>query len=254
MSAVGLVLFMLTALVVGARVLLLHRATRKLPELLLGTALILVGFLCYAVGTAAKIWVPADESTRAFLTAVGLAIECLGQMALILFSWRVFHATERWAKLVAAALVSAIGFALAGELASGEYRRYADLTPISGPWVPLGLSARGAAPAWMAIECLAFYRKARRRLAIGLAEPIVVNRALLWGVGIGASALGYVVSVAHRLIYGTGLRAHELALGLVSALALVAAACISLAFFPPEAYRRWIEQGASARTPPGVSE
>jgi hypothetical protein len=54
-SLLGVVVFMLTSLVVGTRVIALWWRTRKLPELLLGIALLLVGFVCYAVGTAGKL-------------------------------------------------------------------------------------------------------------------------------------------------------------------------------------------------------
>ena len=55
-------------------------------------------------------------------------------------------------------------------------------------------------------------------------------------------ALGYAVSIALRLVYGTGLAAHPWAVTLVSSLLLVTAAALALAFFPPAAYRRRMER------------
>ena len=100
MKVVALVclgLFMISSLVVGLRVAALFLKTKKLPELLLATALLLVGFLAFAVGTAAKIFVEGTEALRHGLTLAGLSIECFGVLALVAFAWRVFHAKSRLA-------------------------------------------------------------------------------------------------------------------------------------------------------------
>lgn len=239
LSLAGVVLFMLASLGVGARLLALYARSRKLPELLLGSALLCVGFLAYAVGTAGKLLLEATPETRSLLTILGLSIECVGHLSLVAFSWRVFHPRSRAAAGFAVLLALFICGTLAAEVSSGQHLRYSDLEPISGPELPLALSARASAPAWMALECFRFHAQLRRRLAIGLADPLVVQRVLLWGVGIGASALAYAGTVAHRLVFGTGLRVHVWALSSVSVLGTIAAVCIGLAFFPPSAYRRW---------------
>ena len=241
-ALVCLGLFMITSLVVGLRVLGLAVRTRKLPETLLATALLCVGFLAFAVGTGAKLFIEASESLRRALTAVGLSIECIGVLALVLFAWRVFHPGKRWAAALAALLGLGIAAALAGEIGSDQYLRYADSIPMTGPYIPLGLAARGTGPAWMAIECFRFHAQLQRRARLGLAEPFVVHRVALWGTAIGASALAYATSVTHRVIYGTGLREHGWALAIVSLLAIVTAVGIAIAFFPPRAYLRWIER------------
>jgi hypothetical protein len=245
LSVAGLVLFMLTSLIVSSRLWMLWWRTRKLPELLLAVALLCIGFLAYAAGTAGKLLVDGSEQLRSNLTVLGLGIECIGHMSLVLFSWRVFHRESRWAAVWALALCLFIAGALVGEVVSGQHLRYSDMQPISGPFLPLALAARATAPAWMAIECFRFHAKLRRRLAIGLAEPLVVQRVLLWGIGIGASAIAYAGTVLHRLVYGTGLRAHDWALSSVSLLATVTAVCLGLAFFPPAPYRRWVERRAA---------
>jgi hypothetical protein len=230
-SLVGLVWFMLTVLVVGSRLLVLWQRTRKLPELLLGLAMLCSGFLCFAVGTAAKLLLTGTPALRSSMTGVGLFVECFGQMLLVAFSWRVFHPKSK------------LGAAF-GEVLSGQYLRYSDSLVSTGPFVPLGQIARGSAPAWMSFECFRFHAKARRRLAIGLAEPMVVNRLALWGAGIGASAVGYAFTTVHRLAYGLGLKEHVWALTSVSMLGMVSAICLGTAFFPPTAYRRWVERHA----------
>ncbi|MBK7580675.1 MAG: hypothetical protein IPI67_10765 [Myxococcales bacterium] len=241
LSLLGLAVFMLTSLVVGLRLLVLWSRTRKLPELLLALATLFVGFLCFAVGTGAKILIQGTPELRGLLTLIGLGIECLGHGAFVAFAWRVFRPKSRGTLGFAILLGSLIGLGFAGELYSGEYLRYSDSQLISGPFVPIGLATRGLAPAWLAFECLRFYRQLRLRLSIGLAEPLVVNRVLLWGIATCASAVAYGTSFVHRVVFGTGLREHLWAISTVSLLGTVSAVALALAFFPPQAYQRWVE-------------
>ncbi len=113
---------------------------------------------------------------------------------------------------------------------------------MSGPWIPLGLATRGLAPSWIAFECFRFHAQLRRRVRIGLADPLVMHRVGLWGVAMTACALAYAVPIAHRLIYGTGIREHLWAISAVSALAMITAVSLWFAFLPPLKYR---EQMAS---------
>lgn len=236
-ALIGVGLFMLTSLAVGVRLIMLYLKRRKLPELLMAIALLCTGFLAFAVGTAGKLLIEGSEQLRANLTWAGLVIEYVGDGALAVFAWRVFHEDERWARGVIAALALFALVALMGETLSGEYLRYSDSVAITGPWVPLGLLARGLAPGWVALECVRLWSKLRRRARLGLAEPLVVQRVGLWGIAMSASTGAYVVPIVHRLTYGTGLRSHLWAVSTVSALALVAAVSLGVAFFPPRRYR-----------------
>ena len=243
-SLLPLALFMLTSLVVSIRLVVLWRQTRKLPELLLATALFSTGFLAYAVGTASKLLTTASVDTRRSLTMIMMTIECIGIVALIAFALRVFHRGKKWPAAFAALLCAFVAAAVCAEVLSGEFLRYTDSERISGLYVPLGLAARGSGPAWMAFECFRYYAKLRRQLAIGLVPRLVVDRVLAWGIGIGASTLAYAFTVGHRLTYGTGIQEHDWAVGTVSLLALISSLCIAFAFFPPQRYRRWASKEA----------
>jgi hypothetical protein len=243
-ALLGVALFMLTSLVVGSRLAWLYLGTRKLPELLMATALLCSGFLAFAVGTAGKLLLEGTPSLRSSLTLTGLTIEYVGDVAMALFAWRVFHPKKRWAAVGMAAVGLVCVGGLSGEVLSGEYLRYADTQPIAGLWVPLGLAARALCPTWLAFECLRFHGQLRRRATVGLADPLVVRRVLLWGVAMTSSAVAYGVPIAHRLHYGTGLREHTWALSLVSLLATASAVSIWSAFFSSGA------RSASASLPP----
>ena len=43
---------------------------------------------------------------------------------------------------------------------------------------------------WGAAESLRYFSMMRRRAKLGLADPLVTNRFLLWGLGIGAAMVG----------------------------------------------------------------
>lgn len=240
LSLAGLVLFMLAALVIGLRLLWLGRK-RRVPELLMGIALFAGGFLAFALGTLGKLFLEASEDARMTLTLMGLSLEYIGNVAMALFAWRVFHARKLWAMAVATIFVVGACTMLTLEVVTGELMRYSDNEPITGLWVPLALGVRALAPAWVAFECFRFHASLRKRLKLGLAKRIVVQRVALWGVGMLGVALGYAVSIGLRLAYGTGLAAHPWAVTLVSSLLLVTAIALGWAFFPPASYRRRME-------------
>lgn len=240
-ALVGLGLFMVISLVVGVRLLVHGVRTREAPELLLSAALLCTGFFAFAVGTAAKLLVTPTEGRVSTFTALGLAIECTGVLALGGFAWRVFHPRTRIGIACAAGLFVLVGGAYVGEIASGEFVRYADGQAMHGPWLPLGLTARSLGPGWVAFECVRFHAKLQKRLRLGLADPFVVHRVALWAVALGASFTAYATSFVHRMVYGTGIRFHAWAVGIISLLATVTAVGIFLAYFPPARYRAWIE-------------
>src|SRR5262249_39071894 len=111
-----------------------------------------------------------------------------------------------------------------------------------GRWAPnLGFVA---AYAWAAFEPLRYHALLRRRAAMGIGDPLVANRMLLWGVGRLASGCVAGVHLVAQLLGAYEL--PESLVGVVSLLVLVTAAAEWLAFFPPRAYLRRF--GASAPT------
>lgn len=244
LAAVGIGAYVLVSLAVGIRLLFLWRRTRKLPELLLAMAVLGIGFVGFALAAAVKLFLTPTPSMKMWGPVFGLVPEYTGSLALALFAWRVFHPERRWALVVVTGIGATMLAAFAAEVLSREHLHYLDGSAIGGPQIPLALAARALAPAWMAFECLRYHGMLRRRLKLGLAEPLVVNRFALWGIAIGAATCGYGVSIAHRCVYGTGLQAHVWAMDLVALTAVIAATGITLAFFPPGRYRRWIDRRA----------
>jgi hypothetical protein len=119
-----------------------------------------------------------------------------------------------------------------------------------GSWFWGGMVMRLFVMAWSSFESLLYWSRMRRRLRLGLADAVVTNRFLLWGIGSGAAFLGSAFGVAVIALTGpTSSRIPSFDL-IVSLHGLVAAIAMWFAFQPPAFYVRWLERrahrGASA--------
>jgi hypothetical protein len=238
---------------------LLNRAGRAgggTPELLLGLHLLFaigVGSLCLSFATTSA-YLPGLLSPAAFggLTIGGNLATLFGLMAALWFNYVVFHDGQRSGRLVAG-FVSALmwlGFAL--YLYNGGMQMGDLYGPASWPYV----ATMVIADVWLVSDALRFRAQLRRRLALGLADPLVVERLLLWSLASIARIFLVLIAPATSLLVGgtTSLR-----LSLVPALLTVSAAMIVVAtvslwlmLAPSEAYRRWVERRYAARTESAV--
>ena len=99
---------------------------------------------------------------------------------------------------------------------------------------------------WSASESLGYHSRLRRQLALGIANPVVVNRFLLWGVSSAASVIGTGVN-AWFAWSGPLSVLHPAAL-LASAVCGGAGSIVMLlTFVPPARYVRFIESRHAAR-------
>jgi hypothetical protein len=98
---------------------------------------------------------------------------------------------------------------------------------------------------WAATESLRYRAMMKRRLRLGLADPIVVNRLLLWG-------LTSVIVTAGILLNGVaafrGVSIVESPMVLLgsSTTGLCQAVLLMLAFVPPRAYLAWVRGSVAA--------
>jgi hypothetical protein len=105
---------------------------------------------------------------------------------------------------------------------------------------------------WLISDALRFRSQLMRRLALGLAEPLVVDRLLLWSVASLARVALVLIAPVTSLLVGTSteLRASLVSpmLGISALLILTATVSLWLMLAPSAAYRRWVERRyASAR-------
>jgi hypothetical protein len=190
--------------------------------------------------------------------AIDLAFANLGALCVFVFTWRTFRPDAAWART----LTFGGGAVLAlSWLAFGVSEGFA-VRVLNGPAYWIGFAVRIAALVWMAVEAFRYRGLLRRRVALGLAEPLVANRFLLWGLwALCAVAMGLsdpVARVWYWALTGTASAWHPeigrpivvVMMATTSAVGVVGATSLFLTFFPTAGYRRWVARGATA---PGAS-
>jgi len=229
-------------LIVGVRLYALSRRTRQTPEYLIALTF-LFWALCYALYDIPYALSGADESAPPFFAFTSLLAFDLGNVFFALFTREVFRKHTRWANALVVAIGLSMLFGAAGTAWVGDWEQ---INPVANPgYWPQTIG--GLAPSvWMCVEGFIQYVKARRRLKLGLCEPLLCHHFLLWGIA-GALWTGLeLVLVAQDHIY---LSAGEWSgtLGIVNGvLEIVPIAIMWLIFFPPAAYRRWIAGAVTA--------
>lgn len=247
LSAIGFGVFLTASLGVGIRLILLARRTRQLPELCVGVAMLCFGPFGYGLVLAARLLPDLPRGAAVSLSLAGLTGVSLGAAALLLFAWRVFRPHEAWARAASLA-----GFALLSisSLADALGRALVSLEGV-GVWLWLAFATRTLPLVWIVLESLRYYQTMRRRSALGLADPVVGEGFLLWGLGAVCATLSAVCAIVTRAVTGLSvMRMPEMVLP-ISLLSLTAVVTIWLAFFPPAAYLRALRRrdGALACPP-----
>ena len=244
MAAVGGGLFVLASLVVGGRLVWLSRRTRGLPEFVLGAGLFLMGGVGYPLMAVAINGHGLADSTRAAFVGGQMLTTLLGMGGVAWFTVRVFRPREAWALSFWLALVASYGAVGTAQLLGPGLLAFA-LDPQSSPWrVTNYLSI--VVMSWAGIEAVRYWLMLRKRLALGLADPVVTDRFRLWAIAILTSDAISVISAGFE---ATGVKMIGTAAGgiVVGALGLVAAAALWLAFVPNEAYLERVRRQAAGR-------
>ncbi len=236
---VGFLTFFVVALTVGVRLLLLWGRTRQLPELLMGIGVLgigPVGFGFMLVGAASHSN-PAIENV-AF--GVGTLAVAAGVMATCIFNWFVYRPSS------VAAMTVTIGVGI-------MFLSILVVHTIDGRWAPAAAMtwdslARSLTQVggllWGSGESLYYWSRMRRRQNLGLADSVVVNRFLMWGLGAGFAGAGTGIGVAAEIVTGVPALQIPWVVSTSSAFGFVAAVAIYLAFVPPERYVRFIRSNA----------
>lgn len=234
LGLLGFAAFVLTSFVVGYRLLTVGWRSGRVPETTIGASFVLSGGVGGLLGLiASRLELLLGLPVQPVLALANLSVSA-GVAFLGLFTWRVFRPRSGWARIAFTAGAAGLGVAFLGHLALGDF------TQPGFRW--LTLAARIGVYSWALAETLREYALARRRRALGLADPLVVNRFLLWGVGM-AAILALWLHLAVTLAAGGGGPAAWLVRSL---LGLLCAVSLWLAFFPPEAYRRRFTLAAQA--------
>jgi hypothetical protein len=95
---------------------------------------------------------------------------------------------------------------------------------------------------WTAVESFRYRALLRRRIPLGLADPLVADRFGKWG-WTGVFGLGSITPAVVAQLSGgdPNSPAHHLVVGVCG---LASSVVLYFAFLPPAAYVRWVRQNA----------
>jgi len=224
----------------GVRLAQIARREGGVPLHAWGCAMVFAGgfgLLGFGIGpTLAKT---APDLARAVMI-VGDGLGRVVTAALTVFVWRVFGAGSGGRRALLTALFAAMAVNWVRGLLHQSWpeptpplQRFENQLVLALPFV------------WSALETRLAFGRSRLQLALGLTDAVTSNRFLLWSLASACFAsIGFAAAAA-----AVAPRDSSLAAALVVLQALlfvVIAAIVSLAFFPPAAYLRWLA-GAPAR-------
>jgi hypothetical protein len=185
LGAAGLLAFLASSVSIGIRLLLLGRRTRGVPELTVGTGLLVgcvVGYVPETVVLSSDFLSPEVEFQVLAVTQIAIRAAAV---SILIFTWKVFRADATWAK----AFASLIAIALVMSWIAFPSTRIHATHPRELFWYDFFAVARTLAIGWGAVESLLYHHTSRKRLRIGLTDPLVTNRFLLWGIGLAAMTM-----------------------------------------------------------------
>jgi hypothetical protein len=234
-------LFAIAGLGAGVRLAQIARRDGGLPLHAWGSAMVLaggLGLLGFALGPALAERSPAQARVL-MIASDGLCR--LVVLLLALFIWRVFGGEGRGRTLLFAGAVLLLGANWLHALGSTDWPAP---TP---PLVRVENQIVLALPfVWSAIETRLAYARSRRQLALGLTDAVTSNRFLLWYLACACFAAIGFASAADALVPAASLPGAALRVG-QALLYLAITAMVSLAFFPPAAYLRWLSSPTEGR-------
>ena len=234
-----LLLFIVITTVVGVRMLLLARRTRGRHEFLMGLGMVLIGAIGYPASLASGFGGPVGQvSIPIWLGATLITVTGIG--LIYAFTWQVFRPHDAWGKAI---VVVASAFMLLGMVVSTHALLTAPPDAMSQLVAKNGLFVAMIGYCgcflWSAVEGFVHYANARKRLALGLADAVVVNRFWLWGL-FGLMATGINVSSFIGNALGVDPSKSPLVLIPMGVLGFGASAAMYLAFLPPASYLAFV--------------
>jgi hypothetical protein len=172
-----------------------------------------------------------------FASRISAAVCCV---LIAVFTWRVFRSRSRWAGIAVGLDAAVIAAGLVISAWEGDWEGYSPIA-YKGFWFEW---VGSVAPfVWLASESIREYWVSRRRIGLGLIDPVVSNRFFLIGLYAALASITYPIYIPMYIIYelhGVWLGSLDVGVGLVEAISLGA---LWLSFSTPRFYRRWI--GAS---------
>jgi hypothetical protein len=222
--------------VLGPRLLALSRRTRQLPELTVGLCLLLMGALGYPFAAVVRAATALPDDVRGLLLGCAALCNTVGFTALALFTWRVFRPASAAAEALVTTAIVALALLLPAEAVwPGLVASALSLEPYPGAPGYLRVGLGLAILYWASAEAALCGRRLRRRLVLGLADPVVADRVNLWAIAIACASASYTTSFVLSFL-GIDLASSSVGAAVIGGLGLASAAAAWIAFLPPAAY------------------
>jgi len=97
----------------------------------------------------------------------------------------------------------------------------------------------------MAWSGFRYHARLRRKMRLGLADPVVANRILLWNLAASGVTLQCIVALAFPYL-NMVFDAKAVVPAVYGTLGVIVALCITQAFYPSQAYLRKIRERAGS--------
>jgi hypothetical protein len=231
-------------LAAGVRLVRLARRSKGFPERMLGIACLAGPGLVAPCLVVVHAIAEPELLVRgaAFLGQIGYATFC---SVMVLFTWQCFRPDEGWARWLARASIAVVCLAAAAGMArAAGFAEVLELRDMDH-WTFRAIGfASLVGHAWTGLESFSYYGRMRKRRTLGLADPVVTNRFLLWGL----VAVGAVVASGVPLAVGLsgGDSFNDVPTRLLGAAATIfGSVALQLAFLPPQSYVRWLQARAA---------
>jgi hypothetical protein len=223
-------------LIASLRLIKLNRRTRERPELLFG---LYFGFSGVYYMTFNLPSILGFESWAVSTEWIIEWIYILGVFPYLFFLRSVFRPDSTWAS----ALVGLCSLLLLAGTALGAIGGE-DVYSFDSPWFLIQWAGYTTPCAWMCVEALLSQRGARKRVRLGLCEPIVANRYLLLALFGGFQCVACLADLSFAADISGNQAVSMVSDVLLGSSEIASVAVLWLAFFPPLFYVNWITRRA----------
>jgi hypothetical protein len=234
------VVFSLTSLglsiLVAIRLFVTAARTRGVPEIAMGTY---QGLIVGAIALYAHLQQIAAtaEPTKLFdLAVVANLLIAVGAAALAIGIWRIYRPGQKWAGVVCGVLAAWV-------IGGWAWTSTGDVLPTTVAATGANLffvAGRSAVYLWGGFEGIRFHRMLKRRVELGLGDPVVAHQILMWGLFSLTMGTLAITSLTAGFLLRDAYSTWAPAVFITPTLSLVASICLWLGFFPPAAYKRLI--------------
>jgi hypothetical protein len=228
------------SILVAIRLFLVARRTRGAPEIAMGVyqGLIVSAIVVYTVVLRGAETL--DPTLIFRLVVVANLLIAAGVVALSIGIMRIYRPTEGWATALCFALIA---WVLAG-WAWSSVGETLPTTVVATPANAFFVTGRATVYLWGAFEGIRYHRMMRRRAALGLGDPVIAHRILLWGLFSLTMGTLAVASISAGWALGDAYATWMPGRFITPVMSLVASVLLWLGFFPPAAYERFVARHA----------